>query len=236
MRPLLIVLAAAGVLAATNASAQIIDLSGAYRCVQNCREIPGQPAFVTQNGTELNLVNEAGEPSRAWIDRMGHIWAPNWNEGAIYSPDGLVIQFDRGTVWQRELEPIVAPPPPPAPRLRGRRVAAPPPPPAARAVAARDAYDGSWSVLINTQAGPCDATYRFGVQIINGNIVYEGGAGAGEAQGRVAPNGAVWVHVAAAGNQATGEGRLSRAVGSGTWRGQGPGGVCTGVWQAVRRG
>jgi hypothetical protein len=226
-----IVLAAAGVLVATSASAQLIDLSGRYRCVQNCRQLPAQPAFVTQNGTELTLVNEAGEPSRGWFDWRGHIWAAAWNQGAIYSPDGLVIQFDSGTVWQRELEP--APVLVPVPRLRGRRVVEPRP--VERAVAARDAYDGSWSVLIATQAGPCDPTYRFGVQIINGNIVYEGG-GAGDAQGQVAPNGAVWVHVAAAGNAATGEGRLSRAVGSGTWRGQGPGGQCSGIWQASRRG
>ncbi len=36
-----------------------------------------------------------------WIDWPGHIWAQNWNEGAIYSADGLTIQFDRGKVWQR---------------------------------------------------------------------------------------------------------------------------------------
>ncbi len=26
-------------------------------------------------------------------------------EGAVFSPDGLTIQFDRGTVWQRDLGP-----------------------------------------------------------------------------------------------------------------------------------
>ncbi len=36
-----------------------------------------------------------------WIDWPGHIWAQNWNEDAIYSADGLTIQFDRGKVWQR---------------------------------------------------------------------------------------------------------------------------------------
>ncbi len=24
----------------------------------------------------------------------GRIWAENWNEGAVYSPDGMIIQFD----------------------------------------------------------------------------------------------------------------------------------------------
>ncbi len=27
----------------------------------------------------------------------------NWNEGIVYAPDGLVDQFERGSVWQREL-------------------------------------------------------------------------------------------------------------------------------------
>ncbi len=66
-------------------------------------------AFVTQNGTELNLVNEAGQPSRAWIDYPGHLWAERWNEGAVFSPDGLSIQFDDGTVWNRFVPPPVAP-------------------------------------------------------------------------------------------------------------------------------
>ena len=61
---------------------------------------PG-PAYVTQNGWEINLVNEAGQPSRAWIDWPGHIWAQYWNEGAVYSPDGMTVQFDHGTVWRR---------------------------------------------------------------------------------------------------------------------------------------
>jgi len=62
---------------------------------------PPALAYVTQTGWELNLVNEAGIPSRAWIDYPGHIWVQNWNEGAIYSPDGMIIQFNHGTVWQR---------------------------------------------------------------------------------------------------------------------------------------
>ena len=91
-------------LLATDASAQGINLTGPYRCVALCRDgLVGQPAFVTQNGWNLNLLNEAGEPSRAWIDWSGHIWVEGWNQGAIFSPDGMVIQFDRGTVWQRDL-------------------------------------------------------------------------------------------------------------------------------------
>jgi hypothetical protein len=99
---------------ATEASAQGVNLSGRYVCVQACRTgVTGLPAFVTQNGWNMNLLNEAGVPSRAWIDWQGHIWAENYQEGAVYSPDGMVIQFDRGTVWQRDLAlppPLLAPP------------------------------------------------------------------------------------------------------------------------------
>jgi hypothetical protein len=103
-------------LAGPAASAQqVLNLSGQFRCVQGCLG-PG-PAYVTQNGWDLNLVNEVGQPSRAWIDWPGHIWAQYWNEGAVYSPDGMTIQFDRGSVWVRNVEP--PPPPPPPARVRG---------------------------------------------------------------------------------------------------------------------
>jgi hypothetical protein len=95
--------------APASASAQGVNLSGRYVCVQGCAtDIPGQFAYVTQNGWNLNLVNEAGQPSRAWVDWPGRIWADNYQQGAIVSPDGMVIQFDRGAVWQRDLgEPPV---------------------------------------------------------------------------------------------------------------------------------
>jgi len=106
--------------------------------------------------------------------------------------------------------------------------------PAGTAVA-RSSYDGSWSVLIVTQSGGCDRSYRYGVQIINGNVVNDGSE-AVNLQGHVAPNGSVRVSVSAGGQQADGEGRMSRSVGTGTWRGQGFNGACAGVWQAERRG
>src|SRR5580700_4342788 len=111
MRVKLFVLCALGSLSATAASAQVASLSGMYQCVQNCTG-PG-PAFVTQNAWDLNLVNEIGQPSRAWVDWPGHIWAQYWNEGAVYSPDGLTIQFDNGAVWHQFV------PPPPVLRSRG---------------------------------------------------------------------------------------------------------------------
>jgi hypothetical protein len=93
----------AAALVAADASAQVegVDLNGRYRCVELCLGGPGSFAFITQNGWELNVVNDAGEPSRGWVDRPGRIWVQQANQGAIYSPDGMRIQFDRGTIWLR---------------------------------------------------------------------------------------------------------------------------------------
>jgi hypothetical protein len=101
-------------LAATGASAQSINLTGTYKCVQMCQQgLVGYLAHVTQNGPDFNLLNEAGEPARAWPDWFApasRIWIDRWNEGAVYSPDGMTIQFDNGTIWERDLG---TPPPPP---------------------------------------------------------------------------------------------------------------------------
>jgi len=252
------VLAVLAAFGATEASAQGVNLTGQFRCVQLCTAgLQGQPAYVTQNGSNLNLLNEAGEPSRAWIDWSGHIWAESWHQGALFSNDGMTIQFDRGTIWQRDLgEP---PPAPPATTKRvikidkkGKRVSvvvpvAPAVAPAvaplhpAPAVAARPAapaataFDGDWSVLIMTQSGGCDRAYRYGVRIANGDVVYDGG-GPVDLQGHVFSNGSVRVSVSGAGQRADGQGRLSRTMGTGTWQGQGSLGSCAGVWQAERRG
>jgi hypothetical protein len=248
------VLAMLAALAATDASAQGVNLTGQFRCVQLCAGgLQGQPAFVTQNGNSLNLLNEAGEPSRAWIDWSGHIWADNWHEGALFSADGMTIQFDRGTVWQRDLGE-----PPAQERSSGRRVklapvtppvkidkidktnkrvtvAVPAPVPTRPAAPVGTAFDGDWSVVIMTQSGGCDRSYRYGVRIANGDVIYDGG-GPVDLQGHVFSNGSVRVRVSGAGQQAEGQGRLSRSVGTGTWQGGGSLGSCAGVWQAERRG
>jgi len=225
-------------LLSTAASAQVLDLSGQFRCVQGCEPgLVGQLAYVAQNGWNMRLVNEAGAPARAWIDHPGHIWVQSWDEGAVYSPDGMTIQFERGTVWQRDIGqwgPAVSSPAAPAvraPIVSGNRRAAPvqPTPATVRA------FDGTWSVEIITERGSCDRAYRYAMRISNGNVVNEYGESV-SLQGRVAANGDVRVNVSAGGQQAAGVGRLSRTMGSGTWRGQGSAGYCAGVWQAARRG
>jgi hypothetical protein len=105
MKASMIALVVLSAFAATGAAAQGANFTGPYQCVQNCAG-PGL-AHVTQYGWELNLVNEAGQPSRAWIDWPGHIWAQYWNVGAVLSPDGNTIQFDNGVVWVRYVPEVV---------------------------------------------------------------------------------------------------------------------------------
>jgi hypothetical protein len=99
---------------------------------------------------------------------------------------------------------------------------------------ARSIYDGPWSVLIVTKSGSCDPTYRYGVQISDGMVAYDGG-GPISMQGRVTPNGAVRVIVTAGSQWADGSGKLTRNRGGGVWKGQGMSSACAGIWQAERR-
>lgn len=113
MRTISLAMALVAAFAATDASAQSVNLTGTYKCTQMCRSgLVGNLAYITQNGPDLNLLNEAGEPARAWPDLLApatRIWVDSWNEGAVYSPDGLLIQFDNGTIWQRDFGPPPAP-------------------------------------------------------------------------------------------------------------------------------
>lgn len=100
------------------------------------------------------------------------------------------------------------------------------------AASAASAFDGQWSVVIQTTRGACDQAYRFGLSIVNGNVIYAGGAA--DARGRVARNGSVRVRVSSGSSYADGHGRLGRSSGSGVWHGVGSG-VCSGRWYAERR-
>jgi hypothetical protein len=99
---------------------------------------------------------------------------------------------------------------------------------------ARTIYDGPWSVLIVTMSGSCDPTYRYGVQISDGMVTYDGG-GPISMEGRVTPKGAVRVIVTAGSQWADGSGKLTRNRGGGVWKGQGMSSACAGTWQAERR-
>jgi hypothetical protein len=95
-------------------------------------------------------------------------------------------------------------------------------------------FDGTWSVLIVTQRGPCDAAYRYGLSIRNGVVFYEGSAPV-NVTGRVNASGGVHVRVWAGSQSASGSGRLSKGLGRGTWRGIGSSGACSGYWTAEQR-
>jgi hypothetical protein len=94
----------------TGASAETVNLTGTYRCIQLCRDgMLGAPTFVTQNGPATNLTTETGESYQAWPDwnaPYSRIWIDARGEGAVYSPDGMRIQFDDGRVWQRDIGPL----------------------------------------------------------------------------------------------------------------------------------
>jgi len=108
--------AAVAALATTGASAQSANLTGTYRCIQMCRDgMIGAHAYITQNGSNFNLVTETGESYRAWPDWSApesRIWIDARDESAVYSPDGIRIQFDDGRVWQRVIGPAVVAPAP----------------------------------------------------------------------------------------------------------------------------
>lgn len=117
MRKISLAIGVVAAMASSGASAQSVNLGGKYVCTQMCRGgLVGSPAYITQNGPELNLLNEAGEPSRAWPDWFApatRIWIERYDFGAVYSPDGMRIQFDNGTIWERDFGP------PPPLRRRG---------------------------------------------------------------------------------------------------------------------
>ena len=93
-------------------------------------------------------------------------------------------------------------------------------------------YDGSWNVLIITEAGSCDQAYSFPVRIA-GNHVMSSGATA-NVTGSVGRGGSVAVRVSSGGSFANGTGRLGAGSGTGRWSGKGSAGVCSGRWQATR--
>jgi hypothetical protein len=98
---------------------------------------------------------------------------------------------------------------------------------------AKTIYDGRWSVLIVTEKGDCDRGYRYGFDIRNGAVIYDGDVV--DLTGRVGAGGAVRVTVSRGNQSASGVGRLSRNFGRGTWRGSAARDSCSGYWEAERR-
>ena len=94
-------------------------------------------------------------------------------------------------------------------------------------------YDGLWSVSILTQAGPCNASYRYPARIIAGQVVQADNDFSYRISGAVVASGAILVTVTQGGQSATGYGRLRGSSGGGRW--SAGGNQCYGTWSALRR-
>ena len=90
--------------AASSASAQGVNLSGPWQCVAQCVAPLGSFAYITQYGWDLNLVNEAGVPSRAWIDRACVALAKRSIFSSSIRRDPIL-----GFPWPASLSPDCAP-------------------------------------------------------------------------------------------------------------------------------
>ncbi|HEY2137189.1 MAG TPA: hypothetical protein VGH49_14960 [Xanthobacteraceae bacterium] len=97
-------------------------------------------------------------------------------------------------------------------------------------VASATSYDGLWSVVIVTQKGVCDRSFRYPVRITNASLVNAGDS-AVSISGKVRNNGELTVTVSNGSKNVTGSGRLSATAGEGSWSG----GDCAGTWEAERR-
>ena len=99
--------------------------------------------------------------------------------------------------------------------------------------AASHAYDGLWSVLIRTEAGPCDPSYRYPARIIGGQIRQADNDFSYQISGAVVSSGAIAVTVSKGLGSATGYGKLRGGMGGGRW--SAGNNQCYGTWSAMRR-
>ena len=99
---------------------------------------------------------------------------------------------------------------------------------------ARTPFDGAWSVLIITDRGTCDRAYRYALRIADGRVYYDDPSFS--VSGGVDGGGRVRVGVGAAGQSASGYGQLSGNYGQGSWSGRSSTSLCSGHWEAERRG
>lgn len=102
--------------------------------------------------------------------------------------------------------------------------------------AAAGKFDGSWSMVAVTTRGHC-GSIPIGMQIKGGRISSTGGSFAFypiKLGGRVAGSGRASINAVAGPRTAHGTGRFGGAQASGTWKGRGPSGLCSGVWNASR--
>jgi hypothetical protein len=102
----------------------------------------------------------------------------------------------------------------------------------ARPLRGNSTHDGSWHLSFATQAGPCDPTYVFDVNVYHGVITEPNLV---KFRGTVAPNGAARASVAVQDKVASGSGRLTATSGRGTWSGHSGSARCSGYWTAQKQ-
>lgn len=97
-------------------------------------------------------------------------------------------------------------------------------------------FDGDWSMTAVTTKGHC-GTVPMGLGIKGGRLYSTGGSFAMYAinlGGRVSGSGQVRLKAVSGPRIAHGSGKFTKVKGSGTWKGRGPSGLCSGVWTATR--
>lgn len=101
----------------------------------------------------------------------------------------------------------------------------------AAAAPGRSAYDGAWSLTFVTQRGACDPSYNFDVNIADGMVSHPNLV---KFRGEVSSDGRVHASVTIQDKFAAGSGRLTGAIGRGTWSGREGAERCSGYWTAHR--
>jgi hypothetical protein len=101
----------------------------------------------------------------------------------------------------------------------------------APAAEARSPYDGQWNITFVTHSGDCNPVYTYSVSIENGVI---SSPAVQTFRGNVTKAGIVRAAVAVQDKRASGSGKLTSAVGRGTWTGYSGGQRCAGAWTAQR--
>jgi hypothetical protein len=103
-------------------------------------------------------------------------------------------------------------------------------------VAQAERFDGGWSMVAKTTRGHC-GVIQVGLSVNRGRISSTGGSFAFypiNVGGRVTANGRASLKAVAGPRTAHGTGSFRRAQATGTWKGRGPSGLCSGVWTAKR--
>lgn len=102
--------------------------------------------------------------------------------------------------------------------------------------AAAGRYDGRWNMVAETTRGHC-GVISVGLGISGRRIFSIGGSFAFNPirlGGRISSSGHTRLTAVTGPRLARGTGRFTRTLGSGTWSGTGPSGLCSGVWTAQR--